>query len=595
MDLAAGPTVPSANTANGNGKSPSLSWPQRSSGADGRVTPSNHICTVTLEDYFHAAPLRPWIRSETWHRFESRLVDGTRRTLEFLESCRVSATFFVGTELVESAPDLVRAIAEAGHEVAVRGDLESRPADLGPARTLTKVLRGRDELEQVIGSRVFGYRAAGGWLRTEELWLLNVLAEAGYVYDSSSRPVWRRNPTAAGHRGHPAGGDPGVREIALASVDVCGVAVPVGGGAAFRLLPQAWLRHTVARWGRNHDQPYVMHLRPWELDLAQPRVFSASATVRLRQYRNLERMPARLRDLLTAHPFISVASHLGLDPVAVPVRVAPAASAPEPGRGGQRGDRVTPAASRAPVIPVTVVVPCYNETQSLHYLDRALGDLAAAFAGEYDFSFLFVDDRSTDETWAMLQALFGGRADCLLVRHDRNRGIAAAIRTGLQHARTDVVCSIDCDCTYDPHELGHMIPLLRDDVDVVTASPYHPSGGVRNVPGWRLVMSKTLSRMYRVVLRQKLFTYTSCFRVYRRESMVALDIQRPGFLGVAEMIARLDLAGRRVVEYPTTLEVRVLGHSKMKVLRTVWGHIGLLLDVARARLRQVASVAVASL
>jgi dolichol-phosphate mannosyltransferase len=149
---------------------------------------------------------------------------------------------------------------------------------------------------------------------------------------------------------------------------------------------------------------------------------------------------------------------------------------------------------------------------------------------------------------------------------------------------------MDCDCTYDPHELGHMIPLLRDGVDIVTASPYHPEGGVRNVPGWRLVLSKTLSRMYRMVLRQKLFTYTSCFRVYRRESAMALEVERPGFLGIAEMIARLDLAGRRVVEYPTTLEVRVLGQSKMKVLRTVWGHVGLLFDVARLRLRQVTSL-----
>ena len=63
---------------------------------------------------------------------------------------------------------------------------------------------------------------------------------------------------------------------------------------------------------------------------------------------------------------------------------------------------------------------------------------------------------------------------------------------------------------------------------------------------------------------------------------------------IEEMIARLDLAGCRVVEYPTTLEVRVLGQSKMKVLRTVWGHVGLLLDVARLRLRQATSVLTAS-
>jgi glycosyltransferase involved in cell wall biosynthesis len=233
---------------------------------------------------------------------------------------------------------------------------------------------------------------------------------------------------------------------------------------------------------------------------------------------------------------------------------------------------------------VTVVIPCYNETQSLRYLQKTLDSLKQAFAGEYHFAFLFVDDCSTDGTWAMLQELFGGREDCTFVRHDTNQGIAAAIQTGLRHARTSIACSIDCDCTYDPHELGGMIPLLVDGVDVVTASPYHPQGNVRNVPRWRLALSKTLSRLYRLLLRQKLFTYTSCFRVYRRESAIACQVRRSGFLGIAELIARLDLAGRRVVEYPTTLEVRVLGQSKMKVLRTIVGHLGLLTDVLRARL-----------
>jgi glycosyltransferase involved in cell wall biosynthesis len=180
--------------------------------------------------------------------------------------------------------------------------------------------------------------------------------------------------------------------------------------------------------------------------------------------------------------------------------------------------------------------------------------------------------------------LFGGRGDCRLVRHEENLGAARSIQTGLRHAETQVVCSIDCDCTYDPHELAGMIPLLTEDVDVVTASPYHPKGKVRNVPAWRLFLSRRLSLLYRLVLRQQLFTYTSCFRVYRKQTTAALEIKNPGFLGVAEFMAKADLAGRRIVEYPTTLEVRVLGRSKMKVLRTIAGHLSLLADLARLRL-----------
>ena len=230
------------------------------------------------------------------------------------------------------------------------------------------------------------------------------------------------------------------------------------------------------------------------------------------------------------------------------------------------------------------MAPCFNEEQSLRYLERTLESLQTTYRALYSFGFIFVDDCSTDGTWDLLGELFGERQDCTLLRHAQNQGVAAAIQTGLRQARTDIVCSIDCDCTYDPHELGRMIPLLGDGVDVVTASPYHPDGHVRNVPAWRLLLSKTLSRMYRVVLRQKLFTYTSCFRVYRRETVASFEVRRPGFLGVAELITRLDGAGRRIVEHPTTLEVRVLGHSKMRVLRTAIGHAGLLVEALRGRL-----------
>ena len=237
-------------------------------------------------------------------------------------------------------------------------------------------------------------------------------------------------------------------------------------------------------------------------------------------------------------------------------------------------------------MPVTLVVPCFNEVQSLRYLDRTLESVKAAYEGQYAFALLFVDDCSTDGTWELLRELFGGREDCVLVRHAFNQGVGAAIQTGLRQARTDVVCSIDCDCTYDPHELGQMIPLLAEGVDVVTASPYHPAGTVRNVPSWRLLLSKTLSRLYRAVLRQKLFTYTSCFRVYRRKVVLELDVLEPGFLGIAEMISKLDLRGGTILEHPTMLESRMLGRSKMKTVRTIVGHLGLMGRLAWLRLSQ---------
>jgi len=103
------------------------------------------------------------------------------------------------------------------------------------------------------------------------------------------------------------------------------------------------------------------------------------------------------------------------------------------------------------------------------------------------------------------------------------------------------------------------------------------------VPGWRLFLSKSLSSLYRGVLHHKLATYTSCFRVYRRDAVTGLEIHHEGFYGVAEILARLDLQGARIVECPAVLEARLLGHSKMNVSRTIAGHLRLLAEVAWGR------------
>jgi len=143
---------------------------------------------------------------------------------------------------------------------------------------------------------------------------------------------------------------------------------------------------------------------------------------------------------------------------------------------------------------------------------------------------------------------------------------------------------MDCDCSYDPGELEKMIPMIAE-ADLVTASPYHPDGRVYNVPSWRLFLSRTLSAIYSQLLSSKIHTYTSCFRVYRKSAVDTLPIQQGGFLGVAELLIRLRLAGGRVVEYPTTLASRLFGESKMKVLRTIYKHLGLIGDLIRLRLR----------
>jgi polysaccharide deacetylase family protein (PEP-CTERM system associated) len=541
------------------------------------------VLTIALEDYFHVTPLQTVVHQDRWYRFEMRLEESTRRTMDLLDECSARATFFVLGWVADAAPELVREVVARGHEVASKGYHHRDFRTVSREAFRDDALRAREALMRATGQPVLGYRLAQRWFEPSDVWALEVLAECGYVYDSSvrlllrafARELWWQYPHETMIAGRP------FLEVPISSIRVMGLHVPIAGGNYIRQFPHNLIRRAVARWDRECPAPFVMYFHTWELDPDQPRINGLSISQKIRQYRNLRKMPKLVRHYLERYQFTSIADYFHLDQRA-PVEEASALGAQKMHvqvvpANGSRGP--------APLLGVTVVVPCYNEEQSLPYLANTLRSVVAKWDRQYDFSFVFVDDCSTDRTWEMLQTTFGQQPNCTFLRHSRNRGVAAAIQTGLRAAPADVVCSMDCDCTYDPHELGRMIPLLSPNVDVVTASPYHPQGHVRNVPQWRLLLSRSLSRLYSLVLRQKLHTYTSCFRVYRREAVLGIAVERGGFFGVTEMLGRLDLAGGRIVEFPTTLEARMLGRSKMKVLKTIVGHLSLLAQFVRLRLQ----------
>jgi polysaccharide deacetylase family protein (PEP-CTERM system associated) len=546
--------------------------------------------TVALEDYFQVGAFNQLIQRGQWYRFESRLEHNARKTLDLLDRFNVKATFFVLGWVADRYPEVVRLVARRGHEIASKGYYHRSIHQMTPAEFREDLARSRAALERASGTRVRGYRVAHEWLKPADLWALDVLAEEGYAYDSSIAPLfqrfahepWRRFQHRHEHLGRE------LWEFPISSCRLFGLHVPLGGGNYFRQFPHTFVKRAVRHWHETYTAPFVMYFHVWELDPEQPKINTGSLLTRVRHYRNLDKMEWVLEDYFKQYSFTSISGYLGLPaepagplpadvmPTVPELNLSSEAAEPAPGPAGRAGAALK--------TPVSIIIPCFNEELILPYLCNTLKRVQGTLGKRYDLRFLFVDDGSRDGTLEQLSRIFGDWPQARLLRHDRNRGVAAAILTGLRRADTDVVCSIDCDCTYDPHELGRMIPLLTPGVAMVTASPYHPQGQVRNVPGWRLLLSRGASWLYRRVLRQKLSTYTSCFRVYRRSAVAGLEVQETGYLGIAEMLGRLDLQGARVVEYPATLEVRMLGYSKMKTLRTIVGHLRLLARLAWLRL-----------
>jgi polysaccharide deacetylase family protein (PEP-CTERM system associated) len=525
-----------------------------------------HILTVNLEDYFQVGPLSSVIPQRYWPHFETRVEQNTLAVLDLLDQHGIKATFFAVGWIADQLGEFLAEITRRGHEVASKGYLHRSLDQMSPDEFREDVVRSRKALERACGQAVQGYRIARGWFSEADVWALDILAEEGFSYDSSFRPLGRRFAHDRRERTihKRQAGQGTIWELPLSSWYFCGLCLPISGGNYVRQLPGALMRWRMDRWAETAEAPLIFYFHTWELDPAQPRVESVPWLSRVRQYRNLEAMWDRVEYCLARYDFTSIADYLGLE--------ARAADAP----AEASSQAVVPAASRGKRQPLTVVVPCYNESLVLPYSARTLDSFARDHRDRYDTFFVFVDDSSTDETWALLQELFGDRDDCLLVQHNRNRGIAAGTLTGINHARSELVCVIDCDCSYEIQQLNKMIALMDEDVDCVTASPYHKDGSVVNVPGWRLFLSRGLSMLYRLVFNQKLATYTACFRVYRRSAVADIEIQNEGFVGIAEILAELDSRGSKIVEAPAVLEARLFGRSKMKVVMAIWAHLQLL-------------------
>lgn len=554
---------------------------------------SKHLLTIAVEEYFHATALKSVVGERHWRRLESRVVENTHRALALLDEFGIKATFFVLGWVAERNPLLVAEIVSSGHEVACKSYLPRTIEQMSLDEFRDDVRCSRKAIETASGVEVLGYRIARGSFSLSNLWALDVLAEEGFVYDSSVYPrfrsiseqPWRRFPHT--HRF----GERQIAEFPLSSCGPDGFLIPAAGGNYMRQFPESLMQHAISHWDGKYASPFNMYFHVWELDAKLPRLTGASMLTRIRQYRNLEKMPNRLRYYFERYSFGSIRSKLGLQQNrltdqdhsnAMRNSVIPSAVCDVRLPTTDTGKQCTNT-SFGLRQQVTIVVPCFNEELVLNYLCGVLQELHHEFDQRYELFFVFVDDGSTDHTWRCLVDLFGNDPRCQLVRNSTNQGVAAAIMTGIRAAKTDVVCSIDCDCSYDPRQLESMIPLLTEDVSLVTASPYHALGTVLNVPEWRLFLSRTLSRMYRAVLHNKIATQTSCFRVYRRSKIASINISHGDFRGIAELLGRIDLQGGRIVEYPATLEARLLGYSKMKTLSTILGHIGLLLRFAWRR------------
>jgi polysaccharide deacetylase family protein (PEP-CTERM system associated) len=241
-----------------------------------------------------------------WEDCESTVERNTMRILEILEARKVGATFFVLGWVAERFPEMIRAIAAAGHEIASHGYNHELVYSLTPEAFRADVARSRALLEQISGRPVKGYRAPCFSI-TE--WAIDILHDEGYTYDSSMMPT-----IAHDRYGRLDGIDArhaivelreGFTEVCVSCISLGGKGIPWGGGGYFRLSPfSLWMK--VIASIRVAGLPYFFYIHPWEIDPDHPCPGGIGAVNRFRQRINQSRCEQRFVALANAFKWTTI-------------------------------------------------------------------------------------------------------------------------------------------------------------------------------------------------------------------------------------------------------------------------------------------------
>jgi glycosyltransferase involved in cell wall biosynthesis len=203
---------------------------------------------------------------------------------------------------------------------------------------------------------------------------------------------------------------------------------------------------------------------------------------------------------------------------------------------------------------VSVIVPAFNEAACLAaHLASLRNYLDARFGSEYEL--LVVNDGSIDATPGILRIASAQNPRLRVITHDRNRGIDAALRTGIDAASGDYIVTYDADLTYAPPMIGALVDRLEQtSADIALASPFLDGGKCRNIPWLRWLFSVCANRFLSFAVRGRIHTFTSVMRAYRAQVIQALlEEDRRVEVSFGVLLAAYR-AGYHVVEIPATLD-----------------------------------------
>jgi glycosyltransferase involved in cell wall biosynthesis len=206
---------------------------------------------------------------------------------------------------------------------------------------------------------------------------------------------------------------------------------------------------------------------------------------------------------------------------------------------------------------LSVIVPVYNERNTVAEIVRRMR--AVELPGDLEREIVMVDDASSDGSDKVLAALADSTVRVL--SHTTNTGKGASIRTGLAHARGDLILIQDADLEYDPEDWPKLLqPILKGRAKVVYGSRF--TGERKNMLFWHWVGNRFLSLVTNVLFNTTLSDMETCYKLFDRQVLDGFPIRAERFDFEPEVTAKVLRQGHRIYEVPISYTGRELDEGK---------------------------------
>jgi glycosyltransferase involved in cell wall biosynthesis len=214
-----------------------------------------------------------------------------------------------------------------------------------------------------------------------------------------------------------------------------------------------------------------------------------------------------------------------------------------------------------PATLLSVLVPLYNEEEFVAPLIERV--LQAPLPEGMEREIIVVDDGSRDGSAEIVAELAARHSEVRLVRHERNRGKGAAIRTAIEHARGDYSIIQDADLEYNPREYVNLLrPLLEGKADVVYGSRFMIVGERRVLYFWHSVANKLLTEFCNLVSDLNLTDMETCYKIFRTSLLKSIPIRSERFGIEPELTIKVARRQVRIYETPISYHGRTYEEGK---------------------------------